>query len=105
MRPHRALLAAAIALAACGCRQTAQQLEPTPPERTDIPKIARQIPAHEPVAGTNARTALLFGRAIPDIGARIEVREYYVSEGNELTLPAAAETYFEIRGGQFEVTA
>src|SRR5262245_39358688 len=100
-------LVAAIAVLAGGCRRSPspQELEPTPPERTDLPKITRQIPAHEPVPGTNARTALLFTHSIPGIGARVEVREYYVSEGNAVTLTPASEAIFEIRSGRLAVDA
>ncbi len=68
-----------------------------------MPTIARRIPPHEPVPGSNARTALLFTHEIPGMNARVEVREYYVSEGTELAVPAPSETMFEIRSGQFDV--
>jgi hypothetical protein len=99
------VVAVVVALAACRQRSTpaTQESEPTPPERTDIPKIDRQIPPREAVAGSNARSALLFSRAIPGMTARVEVREYYVGEGNELVVPASSETLLEIRGGQFDV--
>jgi hypothetical protein len=99
----RCLLVWALVVLAAACRQATRELEPTPAERTDIPKIARQIPAHEPVPGSNARTALLFARPIPGMNARVEVREYYVSEGTELVVPAPAEAMFEIRSGTFDV--
>ena len=79
--------------------------EPTPPERTDIPKIVRQIPPHEPVPGSNARTALLFMHDIPGLNARVEVREYYVSERNEVTISSPSEALFEVRSGRFSIDA
>jgi hypothetical protein len=99
----RLLLVSALLVLGAACRQATRELEPTPPERTDIPKITRQIPAHEAVPGSNARTALLFAREIPGMNARVEVREYYVSEGTELAVPTLAEAMFEIRSGTFDV--
>jgi len=101
------LLVVAVVVALASCRQTApstgQESEPTPPERTDIPKIARQIPPREAIAGSTARTALLYSNAIPGLNARVEVREYYVSEGTAFPVPAPSETLLEIRGGVFDV--
>src|SRR5438128_8154476 len=104
---RRRVLAAVLVIAAAACRdtsrQTSQELEPTPPERTDIPKIAREIPPREAVQGTSANTALLFAHAIPGMDARVEVREFYVPEGAGVAVPTPNETLFEIRGGQFDV--
>jgi len=68
-------------------------------------KITRTMPAHEVLPGTKARTALLFSTPIPGSGLRVEVREYYVSEGNEITVAPPGEALCEIRGGKFDVTA
>jgi hypothetical protein len=105
MRPIQ--LAGTLVLAAvlAGCYSTARELEPTPPERTDLKQVARTIPPREPVPGANARTAVLFTQAIPGLGARVEVREYYVSEGNELALTPPSEAFFEVRSGKFEIDA
>ncbi len=100
---HRLLLVAALVAVGPACRQAPRDLEPTPPERTDIPKMTRQVPPHEPVPGSNARTALLFTHEIPGMNARVEVREYYIGEGTELAVPAPREAMFEIRSGRFDV--
>ena len=82
---RRRVLAAVLVIAAAACRdtsrQTSQELEPTPPERTDIPKIAREIPPREVVQGTSANTALLFAHAIPGMNARVEVRHIIPDSG------------------------
>ncbi len=103
MRLTRTAPALAVAALFMACGQSTR--EPTPPERTDVHKIVRQIPPHEPVPGTNARTALLFRHDIPGLPARVETREYYLSERTELTISPASETLFEIRSGRFAVDA
>jgi hypothetical protein len=108
MKYTRITLVAAIAVLVGACRRSQpspQELEPTPPERTDLPKITRQIPAHEPLPGTNARTALLLTQKIPGLGARVEIREYYISEGNEVPITPTSEALFEIRSGRLVVDA
>ncbi|HYT68947.1 MAG TPA: hypothetical protein VEL51_21160 [Vicinamibacterales bacterium] len=106
---NRRLLVAATVVGLAACRRagpsTTQQREPTPPERADIPKIARQIPPREAIAGSNARMALLYSHAIPGMNARVEVREYYVSEGAAFPVPVASETLLEVLGGVFDVQA
>ena len=97
--------APAFAVAALFAACSPPAREPTPPERTDIPKIVRQIPPYEPMPGGNARTALLFMRDIPGLRARVEIREYYVSERNEITVSPPSEAFFEIRGGRLAVEA
>lgn len=91
--------------ALAGCKSSTVELEPTPPERTDIVQIVRTIPPHESLPGSTARTALLFTQAIPGLGAHIEVREYYVSQGSELALTPTSEAVFEVRSGLFEISA
>jgi hypothetical protein len=105
MRLARIALAVAIIAVLAACASSSRELEPTPPERKDIPQITRPIPPHEPMPGTNARTALLFTHEISGVGARVEVREYYVSEGNELAISPPSEALFEIRSGRFDVDA
>jgi hypothetical protein len=103
----QAIIVIALAAAVIGCRTTpsAAQLEPTPPERTDMTSVARTIPRHEALAGTEARTALLFSHPIPGLAAHVEVREYYVSQGKELALTPPNEALFEVRSGRFDVRA
>ena len=101
----RIALTIVIAATLAGCKTATRELEPTPPERTDMKQISRTIPPRETVPGSNARTALLFTQAIPGLGARVEVREYYISEGNELSLAPPSEALFEVRSGKFEITA
>jgi hypothetical protein len=105
MRLTRISLAIVVAATLGGCRSTTRQLEPTPPERTDMPRISRPIPPREPVPGSNARTALLFTQAIPGLGAHMEVREYYISQGNELSITSPNEGVFEVRSGKFNIDA
>jgi len=106
MRLTRVALSVAMIGLLAGCRASSMgQLEPTPPERTDMPKVARSIPPHDALPGTNARTALLFTTPIPGLGAHVEVREYYVSEGNEVAITPPSEALFEIRSGKFDVAA
>ena len=45
----------AVFAALAGCQGLQREVEPTPPERTDIPQIRRQIPPHEAMPGTTAR--------------------------------------------------
>src|SRR5947199_9533590 len=96
MRPRCFAVSIAIFAALAGCQRLRREVEPTPPERTDIRKITRQIPPHEAIPGTSARTALLFTTTIPDLRATVEVREYYVSDGNELemNLPSCRQAKF-----------
>jgi hypothetical protein len=98
----RASLVAALALLA-GCRSPAP-LEPTPPERTDMTPVARAIPPHEPVPGSTARTALIFKERIVGLAASVEIREYYVSGGEELAVTSPSEALFEVRSGIMEMT-
>jgi hypothetical protein len=105
MRLTRIAVSAAMIATLAGCKSATRELEPTPPERTDIPKIVREIPPHEPLPGGKGRTALLFTQEIPGLGARVEIREYYISEGNEVVLTPPSEALFEIRSGQFDVAA
>jgi hypothetical protein len=88
-----------------GCQTSMRELEPTPPARTDMTRIERTIPPHEPFPGTRARTALLFAQSIPGLGLRLEVREYYVSQGDEAAISPASDMLCEIRGGRFDVAA
>jgi hypothetical protein len=105
MRLTRIAFTIVIAATLAGCNTATRELEPTPPERTDIKQIARPIAAREAVPGSNARTALLFTQSIPGLAARVEVREYYIREGNELSIVPPSEALFEVRSGKFEVTA
>jgi hypothetical protein len=105
MRPACAAVALIIAVAVAGCKSTTREPEPTPPERTDIRQITRPIPPREPLPGTDARTALLFTKPIPALNALVEVREYFLNEGKELTLTLPSEALFEIRSGKFDVAA
>src|SRR5207248_9774179 len=98
-------LSPALASALAACQTANRELDPTPPERTDMPKVSRPIPPHEPLPGTNARTALLFTQPIPGLGARVEIREFYISEGNDVTITPPSEALFEIRSGKLNVTA
>jgi hypothetical protein len=104
MKPAGASIALVVVLLV-GCRASLSELEPTPPPRADMIKITRTIPAHEVLPGTGARTALLFAHPIPGSGLHVEVRDYYVSEGNEITVAPTSEAVCEIRGGKFYVTA
>ena len=99
------LLALTVIATLVGCQASMRELEPTPPARTDMTRIERTIPPHEPLLGTKARTALLFAPSIPGLGLRVEVREYYVSQGDEAAISPASETLCEIRGGRFDVAA
>jgi hypothetical protein len=105
MRLTRFAIFVALVAVLAACRPFTRELEPTPPERTDIPQIPRQIPPHESMPGTNAHTALLFTHEIPGMRARIEVREYYVSEGTEVAIASPSEALFEIRSGKLNVEA
>lgn len=106
MRFRPLALSAALLVLVAGCSTSAlHELEPTPPERTDMPKVSRTIPPHEALPGTNARTALLFTTPLPGLGAHLEVREYYVAENNEVTITPPSEALFEIRSGKFDVAA
>jgi|GEM_PF-5509360 len=110
MRPIATALTLILAAMLAGCYSSRPStepdaLEPTPPERTDLRQIPRTIPARQEVPGANARTALLFTQAIPGLGAHVEVREYYISEGNELALTPPSEALFEVRSGTFAVDA
>jgi hypothetical protein len=100
----RTATAVALALALfTGCRSTATSLEPTPPERADMVSAPRAIPAQEPVPGTKAQTALVFREKIAGLRAHVEIREYYVPQGQELAVAATSEGLFEVRSGLFDV--
>jgi len=94
-----------IALAAPASCTAARNLEPTPPERGDLVQIVRRRPPHEPVPDSTARTALLYEQSLPGLNAHVEVREYYVSQGRDLTIHPKSDAVFEVRSGRFEVTA
>ena len=86
-----------------GCRSPAP-LEPTPPQRTDMTPVTRVIPAHELVPGSTARTALIFKERIAGLAASVEIREYYVGEGQELAVTTPSEAVFEVRSGILQLT-
>ena len=67
-------------------------------------RVERVIPAHEPVPGSTARTALIFKERIAGLAASVEIREYYVSEGEELAVTPPSEALFEVRSGILEMT-
>src|SRR5262249_8357589 len=103
---ERGIMRASLVVAFCllsGCRAPAP-LEPTPPERTDMTPVVRAIPPHEPVPGSTARTAVIFKERIAGLPASVEIREYYVGEGQELALTTPSEALFEVRSGILELT-
>ncbi len=104
MDPSRSVLIILTAATLASCPGV-RELEPTPPERTDIAQIGRKVPPHEPLPGSQARTALLLTQAIPGLSAHVEVREYYVSQGRALTIVSPSEAVFEVRSGRFEISA
>lgn len=67
-------------------------------------RVERTIPAHEPVPGSTARTALVFKERIAGVPASVEIREYYVGQGQELAVTAPSEALFEVRSGILELT-
>jgi hypothetical protein len=58
--------------ACAACRQATRELEPTPPERTDI-RRSPSDPAHEPVRIERAHGAAVRA-SIPGMNARVEVQ-------------------------------
>ena len=105
MRHLRTAFAIAIVATLATCKSVVRELEPTPPPRSDMTQISRSIPSHEPVPGSEARTALLFTHALPGLAAHVEIREYYVSQGRELAIALTNEALFEVRSGRFDVEA
>lgn len=105
MRLARMALVMATVASLAACKSSMRELEPTPPERTDMTPVVRTIPPHEPLPGSTATTALIFSQDLPGLSARLEVREYYLGEGHDLTITAPSEALFEVRSGRFDVTA
>src|SRR5260221_1044865 len=87
-----------------GCPPAVHNLEPTPPDRTDMTPVTRKIPPHEPVPGSTARTALVFRERIAGLAASVEIREYYISAGQEVALASPSEALFDVRSGILDLT-